>query len=205
MQIVRQMERVLGEFGKAITQQCIAAAPTFAGRRRRSTQATPRRRRHPGPSRRAQPQRHPPHARRQVSRGGRGGRPPREQSRRDMARIVDHTGKGVLGGRQTVIVSATLRPETLDQYVHIAPNLLHVIASRDASGAEPAAGANGAGADGDMAEPTAAARYLRTCSTSPSPPMVDTRWIDSARRSTPPARRRTGFSQLRAQTQRHAG
>ena len=50
---------------------------------------------------------------------------------------------------------ATLRPETLDQYVHIAPNLLHVIASRDASGAEPAAGANGAGADGDTAEPTA--------------------------------------------------
>ena len=38
-----------------------------------------------------------------------------------MARITDHTGKGVLGGRQTVIVSATLKPETLEQYVAHRP------------------------------------------------------------------------------------
>ena len=157
MQIVRQMERVLGEFGKAITQQCIGGANV-----RRQEEAI--RRKRPlvvvgTPGRLAE-----------LSRSGilrthgvkclvvdEADDLLASNFRRDMARIVDHTGKGVLGGRQTVIVSATLRPETLDQYVHIAPNLLHVIASRDASGAEPAAGANGAGADGDMAEPIATA------------------------------------------------
>ena len=157
MQIVRQMERVLGEFGKAITQQCIGGANV-----RRQEEAI--RRKRPlvvvgTPGRLAE-----------LSRSGilrthgvkclvvdEADDLLASNFRRDMARIVDHTGKGVLGGRQTVIVSATLRPETLDQYVHIAPNLLHVIASRDASGAEPAAGANGAGADGDTAEPTATA------------------------------------------------
>ena len=49
--------------------------------------------------------------------------------RRDMARIVDHTGS-VLGGRQTVIVSATLKRETLDQYSYMAPNLVHVKATK---------------------------------------------------------------------------
>ena len=50
--------------------------------------------------------------------------------RRDMARIVDHTGKGVVGGRQTVIVSATLKREILDQYSYMAPNLVHVKATK---------------------------------------------------------------------------
>ena len=93
MQIVRQMERVLGDFGRSVTQQCIGGA-----NKRRQEEAirkkTPRRRRHPGPSRRAQPHGHPPDARRQVSGRRRGGRPPREQLQEGHgAHHVDHTGK----------------------------------------------------------------------------------------------------------------
>ena len=35
------------------------------------------------------------------------------------------------GGRQTVIVSATLKQETLDAYSYLAPNLKHIIATYD--------------------------------------------------------------------------
>ena len=105
MQIVRQMERVLGEFGKAITQQCIGGANV-----RRQEEAI--RRKRPlvvvgTPGRLAE-----------LSRSGIlrthgvGSLVVDEADdllasnfRRDMARIVDHTGKGALGGRQTVIVS----------------------------------------------------------------------------------------------------
>ena len=38
--------------------------------------------------------------------------------RRDMARINEHCGKGVKGGRRTIICSATLRKETLDAYAY---------------------------------------------------------------------------------------
>lgn len=48
-----------------------------------------------------------------------------------MARISDHTGKGIPGGRQTVIVSATLKQETLDAYAYLAPNLRHIVATYD--------------------------------------------------------------------------
>jgi superfamily II DNA/RNA helicase len=133
MQIVRQMERVLGDFGKNITQQCIGGANV-----RRQEDAI--RKKKPlvvvgTPGRLAE-----------LSRTGilqtHGVRCLvvdeaddllASNFRRDMARICDHTGKGVLGGRQTVIVSATLRPETMDQYSYMAPNLMHVVAGQAAA------------------------------------------------------------------------
>ena len=130
MQIVRQVERVLGEFGKSITQQCIGGANV-----RRQEEAL--RRKKPllvvgTPGRLAE-----------LSRNGilrtHGVRCLvideaddllASNFRRDMARICDHTGKGVLGGRQTVVVSATLRRETLQQYEYMAPNLKQISAGQ---------------------------------------------------------------------------
>merc|ERR1712216_769384 len=48
--------------------------------------------------------------------------------RRDMARINEHCGKGVKGGRRTVICSATLRKETLDAYAYVSPDLKLILA-----------------------------------------------------------------------------
>ena len=130
MQIVRQVERVLGEFGREITQQCIGGANI-----RRQEEAL--RRKRPlvvvgTPGRVAE-----------LSRSGilrthgvkclvidEADDLLASNFRRDMARIVDHTGKGVVGGRQTVIVSATLKREILDQYSYMAPNLVHVKATK---------------------------------------------------------------------------
>ena len=147
MQIVRQVERVLGEFGKDITQQCIGGANI----RRQEEQL---RRKRPlvvvgTPGRIAE-----------LSRSGilrthgvkclvvdEADDLLASNFRRDMARIVDHVGKGVLGGRQTVIVSATLKRETLDQYSYMAPGLVHVKATRrdlEKAAAEGAEGAEGA-------------------------------------------------------------
>ena len=130
MQIVRQVERVLGEFGKSITQQCIGGANV-----RRQEEAL--RRKKPllvvgTPGRLAE-----------LSRNGilrthgvkclvidEADDLLASNFRRDMARICDHTGKGVLGGRQTVIVSATLRRETLQQYEYMAPNLKQISAGQ---------------------------------------------------------------------------
>ena len=130
MQIVRQVERVLGEFGKSITQQCIGGANV-----RRQEEAL--RRKKPllvvgTPGRLAE-----------LSRNGilrthgvktlvidEADDLLASNFRRDMARICDHTGKGVLGGRQTVVVSATLRRETLQQYEHVAPNLEQISAGQ---------------------------------------------------------------------------
>ena len=128
MQIVRQVERVLGEFGKEITQQCIGGANV-----RRQEEAL--RRKKPllvvgTPGRLAE-----------LSRNGilqthgvkclvidEADDLLASNFRRDMARICDHTGKGVLGGRQTVIVSATLKRETLQRYEYAAPNLRQIVA-----------------------------------------------------------------------------
>jgi superfamily II DNA/RNA helicase len=132
MQIVRQIERLLGDYGRAITQQCIGGANV-----RRQEEAI--RAKKPlivvgTPGRLAE-----------LSRTGilrthgvkclvidEADDLLASNFRRDMARITDHTGKGVLGGRQTVIVSATLRRETLDQYGYMAPDLVHVVAGRAA-------------------------------------------------------------------------
>ena len=145
MQIVRQVERVLGEFGRNITQQCIGGANV-----RRQEEAI--RKKKPlivvgTPGRLAE-----------LSRSGilrtHGVRCLvvdeaddllASNFRRDMARICDHTGKGVLGGRQMVIVSATLRPETLDQYSYMAPNLKHVVAGQAAAAAADRNSADGVG------------------------------------------------------------
>ena len=131
MQIVRQIERVLGELGKAITQQAIGGANA-----KRQEEAI--RRKRPlivvgTPGRLAE-----------LSRSGilqtHGVRVLvvdeaddllASNFRRDMARISEHTGKGVPGGRQTIIVSATLKQETLDAYSYLAPNLKHIVASYD--------------------------------------------------------------------------
>ena len=131
MQIVRQMERVLGDFGRSVTQQCIGGANV-----RRQEEAI--RKKKPlvvvgTPGRLAE-----------LSRTGilrthgvkclvvdEADALLASNFRRDMARITDHTGKAVLGGRQTVIVSATLKPETLEQYSYMAPKLLHIVAARD--------------------------------------------------------------------------
>ena len=144
MQIVRQVERVLGEFGKDITQQCIGGANI----RRQEEQL---RRKRPlvvvgTPGRIAE-----------LSRSGilrthgvkclvvdEADDLLASNFRRDMARIVDHVGKGVLGGRQTVIVSATLKRETLDQYSYMAPGLVHVKATRRELEKAAAEGAEGA-------------------------------------------------------------
>ena len=144
MQIVRQVERVLGEFGKDITQQCIGGANI----RRQEEQL---RRKRPlvvvgTPGRIAE-----------LSRSGilrthgvkclvvdEADDLLASNFRRDMARIVDHVGKGVLGGRQTVIVSATLKRETLDQYSYMAPGLVHVKATRKELEKAAAEGAKGA-------------------------------------------------------------
>ena len=144
MQIVRQVERVLGEFGKDITQQCIGGANI----RRQEEQL---RRKRPlvvvgTPGRIAE-----------LSRSGilrthgvkclvvdEADDLLASNFRRDMARIVDHVGKGVLGGRQTVIVSATLKRETLDQYSYMAPGLVHVKATRRDLEKAAAEGAEGA-------------------------------------------------------------
>ena len=144
MQIVRQVERVLGEFGKDITQQCIGGANI----RRQEVQL---RRKRPlvvvgTPGRIAE-----------LSRSGilrthgvkclvvdEADDLLASNFRRDMARIVDHVGKGVLGGRQTVIVSATLKRETLDQYSYMAPGLVHVKATRRELEKAAAEGAEGA-------------------------------------------------------------
>ena len=144
MQIVRQVERVLGEFGKDITQQCIGGANI----RRQEEQL---RRKRPlvvvgTPGRIAE-----------LSRSGilrthgvkclvvdEADDLLASNFRRDMARIVDHVGKGVLGGRQTVIVSATLKRETLDQYSYMAPGLVHVKATRKELEKAAAEGAEGA-------------------------------------------------------------
>lgn len=149
MQIVRQVERVLGDFGRQITQQCIGGANV-----RRQEEAI--RRKRPlivvgTPGRLAE-----------LSRSGilrtHGVRTLvvdeaddllASNFRRDMARICDHTGKGVLGGRQMIIVSATLRPETMDQYQYMAPDLVHVVAGQ---AAEAAARAEAAGAEGEDGE-----------------------------------------------------
>jgi len=155
MQIVRQVERVLGEFGKSITQQCIGGANV-----RRQEEAI--RRKKPlvvvgTPGRLAE-----------LSRNGilrtHGVRCLvideaddllASNFRRDMARICDHTGKGVLGGRQTVVVSATLRRETLQQYEYMAPNMKQISAGQFMERASVEASADGgvgiAGA-GDGAE-----------------------------------------------------
>ena len=131
MQIVRQVERVLGEFGKSITQQCIGGANV-----RRQEEAI--RKKKPllvvgTPGRLAE-----------LSRNGilrthgvkclvidEADDLLASNFRRDMARICDHTGKGVLGGRQTVIVSATLRRETLSQYEYMAPDLKQIVAAKN--------------------------------------------------------------------------
>ena len=144
MQIVRQVERVLGEFGKDITQQCIGGANI----RRQEEQL---RRKRPlvvvgTPGRIAE-----------LSRSGilrthgvkclvvdEADDLLASNFRRDMARIVDHVGKGVLGGRKTVIVSATLKRETLDQYSYMAPGLVHVKATRRELEKAAAEGAEGA-------------------------------------------------------------
>ena len=144
MQIVRQVERVLGEFGKDITQQCIGGANI----RRQEEQL---RRKRPlvvvgTPGRIAE-----------LSRSGilrthgvkclvvdEADDLLASNFRRDMARIVDHVGKSVLGGRQTVIVSATLKRETLDQYSYMAPGLVHVKATRRELEKAAAEGAEGA-------------------------------------------------------------
>jgi superfamily II DNA/RNA helicase len=123
MQIVRQVERVLGPLGRQITQQAIGGANA-----RRQEEAI--RKKRPlivvgTPGRLAE-----------LSRAGilqtHGVRTLvideaddllASNFRRDMARISDHTGKGIPGGRQTVIVSATLKQETLDAYAYLAPNL----------------------------------------------------------------------------------
>lgn len=131
MQIVRQVERVLGPLGRQITQQAIGGANA-----RRQEEAI--RKKRPlivvgTPGRLAE-----------LSRAGilqtHGVRTLvideaddllASNFRRDMARISDHTGKGIPGGRQTVIVSATLKQETLDAYAYLAPNLRHIVATYD--------------------------------------------------------------------------
>lgn len=132
MQIVRQVERVLGEYGKSITQQCIGGANV-----RRQEESL--RKKKPllvigTPGRLAE-----------LSRNGilrthgvkclvidEADDLLASNFRRDMARICDHTGKGVLGGRQTVIVSATLKRETLTQYEYMAPGLKQIVADKTA-------------------------------------------------------------------------
>ena len=144
MQIVRQVERVLGDFGRQITQQCIGGANV-----RRQEEGI--RKKKPlvvvgTPGRLAE-----------LSRSGilrthqvrclvvdEADDLLASNFRRDMARICDHTGKGVLGGRQTVIVSATLRRETLDQYSYMAPNMKHVISGRAVEAASSVAAAKAA-------------------------------------------------------------
>ena len=155
MQIVRQMERVLGDFGRSVTQQCIGGANV-----RRQEEAI--RKKKPlvvvgTPGRLAE-----------LSRTGilrthgvkclvvdEADDLLASNFRRDMARITDHTGKAVLGGRQTVIVSATLKPETLEQYSYMAPKLLHIVAARDGETPPADDAANLSPDADDAAAPTA--------------------------------------------------
>ena len=131
MQIVRQVERLLGDLGREITQQAIGGANA-----KRQEEAI--RRKRPlivvgTPGRLAE-----------LSRTGilqthgvktlvvdEADDLLASNFRRDMARISEHTGKAVPGGRQTVIVSATLKQETLDAYSYLAPNLTHIVATYD--------------------------------------------------------------------------
>ena len=129
MQIVRQVERVLGEFGKSITQQCIGGANV-----RRQEEALAEE----APARSGRPGASSPSSRARASSAhgvkclviDEADDLLASNFRRDMARICDHTGKGVLGGRQTVVVSATLRRETLQQYEYMAPNLKQIVAGQ---------------------------------------------------------------------------
>lgn len=137
MQIVRQVEKILGDLGRQITQQAIGGANA-----KRQEEAI--RKKRPlivvgTPGRLAE-----------LSRSGilqtHGVRLLvvdeaddllASNFRRDMARISEHTGKGVPGGRQTVIVSATLKQETLDAYSYLAPNLRHIVATYDTPVSRP--------------------------------------------------------------------
>lgn len=131
MQIVRQIERLLGDLGREITQQAIGGANA-----KRQEEAL--RRKRPlivvgTPGRLAE-----------LSRSGilqthgvrilvvdEADELLSSNFRRDMARISEHTGKAVPGGRQTIIVSATLKQDTLDAYSYLAPNLKHIVATYD--------------------------------------------------------------------------
>jgi len=143
MQIVRKGERILGELGRQITQQAIGGANA-----KRQEEAI--RRKRPlivvgTPGRLAE-----------LSRSGilqtHGVRILvvdeaddllASNFRRDMARISEHTGKGLPGGRQTVIVSATLKQETLDAYSYLAPNLRHIVATYDKPAPKPSTTSEG--------------------------------------------------------------
>lgn len=160
MQIVRQVERILGDLGRKITQQAIGGANA-----RRQEEAI--RKKRPlivvgTPGRLAE-----------LSRSGilqtHGVRTLvvdeaddllASNFRRDMARISEHTGKGVPGGRQTVIVSATLKQETLDAYSYLAPNLKHIIATYD----KPVSNAAAAEDDDEANEDDGEARDAKSAS-----------------------------------------
>jgi len=128
MQIVRTIETVLGPYGRDITQQLIGGANT-----RRQEQGL--RKKRPfivvgTPGRIAE-----------MSRMGvlkthgvstlvidEADDLLASNFRRDMARINEHCGKGVKGGRRTIICSATLRKETLDAYAYVSPDLKLILA-----------------------------------------------------------------------------
>ena len=130
MQIVRQVERVLGEFGKSITQQCIGGANV-----RRQEEAL--RRKKPllvvgTPGRLAE-----------LSRNGilrtHGVRCLvideaddllASNFRRDMARICDHTGKAYPAGARPSSCRRRCARETLQQYEYMAPNLKQISAGQ---------------------------------------------------------------------------
>ena len=128
MQIVRTIETVLGPYGRDITQQLIGGANA-----RRQEQGL--RKKRPfivvgTPGRIAE-----------MSRMGvlkthgvstlvidEADELLASNFRRDMARINEHCGKGVKGGRRTIICSATLRKETLDAYAYVSPDLKLILA-----------------------------------------------------------------------------
>ena len=188
MQIVRQVERILGDLGRKITQQAIGGANA-----RRQEEAI--RKKRPlivvgTPGRLAE-----------LSRSGilqtHGVRTLvvdeaddllASNFRRDMARISEHTGKGVPGGRQTVIVSATLKQETLDAYSYLAPNLKHIVATYDkpvsnAAAAEDADEANeDDGEARDAKSASAAAQQAQTQGVVSLPPHITHCSVVSERR-----------------------
>ena len=187
MQIVRQVERILGDLGRKITQQAIGGANA-----RRQEEAI--RKKRPlivvgTPGRLAE-----------LSRSGilqtHGVRTLvvdeaddllASNFRRDMARISEHTGKGVPGGRQTVIVSATLKQETLDAYSYLAPNLKHIVATYDkpvsnAAAAEDDDEAKEDGEARDAKSASAAAQQAQTQGVVSLPPHITHCSVVSERR-----------------------
>ena len=156
MQIVRTIETVLGPYGRDITQQLIGGANA-----RRQEQGL--RKKRPfivvgTPGRIAE-----------MSRMGvlkthgvstlvidEADELLASNFRRDMARINEHCGKGVKGGRRTIICSATLRKETLDAYAYVSPDLKLILAdyemNKTKEDAEAVKEENETGDDEDVVE-----------------------------------------------------